>query len=49
MNFQFRQGQEPLGYELRKDLETIVPYDDPLVIPWDLKKSLRSWGEMEKA
>lgn len=49
VNFQFRQGQEPLGYELRKDLETIVPYDDPLVIPWDLKKSLRSWGEMEKA
>lgn len=25
-----------------------VPYDDPLIIPWGLKTSLKSWGECEK-
>jgi len=25
-----------------------VPYPDPLVIPWGLKTSLKSWGECEK-
>lgn len=26
----------------------VVPYDDPLIIPWGLKTSTRSWGECEK-
>lgn len=26
----------------------VVPYDDPLVIPWGLKTSTKSWGECEK-
>lgn len=25
-----------------------VPYDDPLIIPWGLKTSLKSWGDCEK-
>jgi len=25
-----------------------VPYDDPLVIPWGLKTSMKSWGDCEK-
>jgi len=32
---------------LRKALEVLTPYPDPLVIPWDLKRSERSWGDME--
>lgn len=47
VNFEFLHDEAPLEYEIKKTLETIVPYDDPLVIPWDLKKSLKSWGEME--
>jgi hypothetical protein len=35
--------------EIRKALEVVIPYPDPLIIPWDLKSSLKSWGEMEKA
>jgi hypothetical protein len=38
----------PLAAELRAVLAVTIPYDDPLVIPWDLKQSTRSWGEMEK-
>ena len=34
---------------IRKTLEVITPYPDPLVIPWDLKKSDRSWGDLEAA
>ena len=33
---------------LRKALEVIVPYDDPLVIPTGLKTSRRSWGDCRK-
>ena len=35
--------------DIRKTLEVITPYPDPLVIPWDLKKSDRSWGDLEAA
>lgn len=31
--------------EFRK---VVVPYDDPLIIPPDLKTSTKSWGDMEK-
>lgn len=34
--------------EIKKGLEVPVPYDDPLIIPWDLKSSKKSWGECEK-
>lgn len=49
VNFQFLKGLEPSPAILKKTLEKIIPYDDPLIIPWDLKRSLKSWGEMEKA
>jgi hypothetical protein len=26
----------------------VIPYPDPLTIPWDLKRTTKSWGEMEK-
>lgn len=32
---------------LRKSLEIEVPYPDPLVIPWGLAKSAKSWGDCE--
>lgn len=34
--------------EIQATLLVKTPYDDPLYIPWDLKVSDRSWGEMEK-
>lgn len=48
INFQFLLGKAPSHLELRKVLEVSIPYPDPLIIPWDLKQSTRSWGEMEK-
>lgn len=29
-------------------MEIIVPYPDPLIIPWEVKMSHKSWGECEK-
>lgn len=29
-------------------MRVVIPYDDPLVIPPDLKSSAVSWGDMEK-
>lgn len=29
-------------------LQNPVPYPDPLVIPWGLAKSTKSWGDCEK-
>jgi len=48
VNFQFLERTAPPSSDLRKDLEVTIPYDDPLVIPWELKWSRKSWGEMEK-
>lgn len=48
VNFQFLRDEAPMHYELKKCLEITVPYDDPLVIPWELKHSLKSWGDMSK-
>lgn len=28
-------------------MKIVVPYEDPLVIPWGLKTSLKSWGDCE--
>ena len=33
---------------LQRALAVIVPYDDPLVIPWGLKTSTISWGDAEE-
>jgi hypothetical protein len=48
INFQFKLGSEPPAAELRRTLSVKIPYADPLYIPWDLKRSTKSWGEMEK-
>lgn len=49
LNFQFQVDRVPALSEIKAALEISIPYPDPLVIPWDLKSSLKSWGEMEKA
>lgn len=37
------------GFEvLRRSLEITIPYPDPLVIPWGLALSEKSWGDVEK-
>lgn len=48
VNFQFRLAQCPTTDRIRSDLAVTVPYDDPMIIPWELKSTLKSWGEMEK-
>jgi DNA polymerase-1 len=34
--------------EMRRLLDTPVPYEDPLLIPWGFAKAKTSWGEVEK-
>lgn len=48
INFQFRNGKTPEAQEIAQTLVVLTPYPDPLYIPWDLKCSTKSWGEMEK-
>lgn len=48
INPQFHLSRCPPVAELKKAMEVITPYPDPLVIPWDVKRSTKSWGEMEK-
>lgn len=46
--------QYPIRYrhdvltQIKPLIHITVPYDDPLIIPWGLKTSLKSWGECEK-
>lgn len=47
-NFQFPISSDRPLAELQATLRVVTPYPDPLIIPWDLKRSLKSWGEMEK-
>lgn len=49
VNFQFPLSGTPQLNEIKETLAVPIPYEDELIIPWDLKKSLKSWGEMEKA
>lgn len=39
-----RRGLE----EIRKALTIVTPYDDPLIVPWEVKVSERSWGDVAK-
>jgi len=34
--------------EIRRHLEISIPYPDPLIIPWGLAISSKSWGDVEK-
>ena len=46
--FQLPKTALPPTAALRKALEVVTPYPDPLTIPWDLKCSEQSWGDMQK-
>jgi len=48
VNFQFRDHRVPLLQEIKNHLSVTIPYEDPLIIPWDIKRSAKSWGEMQK-
>lgn len=38
--------QQGLGLvDIRRALQVVVPYDDPLIIPWGLSMSDKSWGD----
>lgn len=47
LNFQFQTSKVPAAEEIRQTLLTRTPYPDPLFIPWDLKRSEKSWGDMQ--
>lgn len=46
--FQFPTQGCPKLREILSALRVVTPYDDPLVIPWGLSSSTKSWGECEK-
>jgi DNA polymerase I-like protein with 3'-5' exonuclease and polymerase domains len=48
LNFQFPTQEAPKTEEIETTLQVKTPYADPLYIPWDLKCSTKSWGEMAK-
>lgn len=48
LNFQFPASRCPDPSEIKTVLAIKLPYPDPLTIPWDLKRTTKSWGEMEK-
>jgi len=43
--FQYPKSRSLHRDLIRQQLENVIPYDDPLVIPWSLKVSDRSWGD----
>lgn len=48
INFQFPENKTPSASDIRAALAVPIPYEDTLTIPWDLKWSGKSWGDMEK-
>jgi DNA polymerase I len=48
LNFQFPLSAIPQVEEITKALNVLTPYPDPLYIPWELKCSTKSWGDMGK-
>lgn len=48
LNFQFRLALDPGPKQLALDLAVPIPYPDPLTIPWEIKSSTKSWGDMEE-
>lgn len=43
--FQFLRARTPSRDAIANALEVVTPYPDPLIIPWDIKSSEKSWGE----
>ena len=48
LNFQFPLALDPGPEQLSRDLAVPIPYPSPLTIPWELKRSTKSWGDMEE-
>lgn len=46
--FQYPKEMDEERWRIKEQLETVTPYDDPLVIPWELSTSERSWGHAEE-
>ena len=46
--FQIPRTKLPTFDQIRHDLRIVIPYDDPLTIPWGLKYSAKSWGECKE-
>jgi hypothetical protein len=47
LGFQFPTATRPSDEEITKHLTVLTPYPDPLYIPWDLKSSTKSWGDVK--
>lgn len=45
---QFKKANLPPAGVLRETLAVVTPYPDPLTIPWDIKISEKSWGDLQK-
>ncbi len=45
MQYPISWGTNPNLQLLKDTLRVLIPYEDPLVIPWTFKRSRRSWGE----
>lgn len=48
LNPQFHLSRCPPPSDIKATLAVELPYPDPLTIPWDLKRTTKSWGDMEK-
>lgn len=46
--FQVREMDAWRMKEMKQHLTTVVPYDDPLTIPWGFARSKKSWGDVEE-
>jgi DNA polymerase-1 len=49
MCWQWRKGRIPAVKDILETLKVKTPYPDPLYIPWDLKLSSFSWGDLQEA
>ncbi len=45
---QFPTASMPSIVDLQSTLANSVPYPDPLIIPWEIKVSTKSWGDVHK-
>jgi len=44
--FQYPKSEHPhILTEVKKQLQIVIPYPDPLIIPVNIKTSEKSWGE----
>lgn len=48
LNLQYRISDRNRLLDLKPHTRITVPYDDPLIIPVELKRSTKSWGHCEK-